>query len=295
MNEEVMRRCAEYDIKRCDDVVNELKEFMMNKIGIMGKTAVKIIQYLIDNDISSLKRFRKVLTSRSDFLNPLDLDEDIIEEIKNQLFAKFPLSTGRPSKVPAIMNPTNVLSMDPLAKINIKTKGRKTKSSTKKSPKEVISAPKVTSKRALQAYDLLRRTLLKYKELHGHLLVPSDFVVTHDDSFWPEEMWGFRLGSNVNDIRINNSFNDKREDLQSIGFIFNTANTNSTKIKKTKRQKADLICIECQLGDNKETLLICNGCNDRCLHLQCSKPPLQKVPEDGWYCQLCLEKLLDDI
>jgi hypothetical protein len=42
---------------------------------------------------------------------------------------------------------------------------------------------------------------MKYKESNSDMLVPSRFVVPEDDIIWPEETWGMKLGSVVNDIR----------------------------------------------------------------------------------------------
>jgi hypothetical protein len=45
------------------------------------------------------------------------------------------------------------------------------------------------------------------------------FVIEWNDS-WPEDMWGLRLGSVVHDIRRGKSHKGKREELESIGFLF---------------------------------------------------------------------------
>ena len=70
-------------------------------------------------------------------------------------------------------------------------------------------------------YDWKKRMLLRFKELYGDMLVPAMFVVTYMDS-WPEEMWGYRLGRLVNNIRSGLTLKSQKEDLISIGFEFET-------------------------------------------------------------------------
>ena len=44
------------------------------------------------------------------------------------------------------------------------------------------------------------KSLHVYKELHGDLKVPYDFVVP-SEAPWPEDAWGIKLGSRVVTIR----------------------------------------------------------------------------------------------
>jgi hypothetical protein len=77
-------------------------------------------------------------------------------------------------------------------------------------------------------YDLKRRMLLKYKELHGDMLVPQSFVIPSNDNNWPdEEMWGYKLGRAVSKIRCGHAHKDKRKDLMSIGFVFKKEGTTT--------------------------------------------------------------------
>jgi hypothetical protein len=69
-------------------------------------------------------------------------------------------------------------------------------------------------------YQNTRTALINYRALHGHMLVPSIFLVPTDDISWPIETWGMKLGFVVNNIRGGNSYVDKREDLESIGFNY---------------------------------------------------------------------------
>jgi hypothetical protein len=49
--------------------------------------------------------------------------------------------------------------------------------------------------------------------------VKQHFVVEWND-LWPEDMWGLKLGNVVKCIRRGTVHTDKREELESIGFIF---------------------------------------------------------------------------
>jgi hypothetical protein len=54
------------------------------------------------------------------------------------------------------------------------------------------------------------------------MLVPAKFVVPVNDITWPQEAWGMNLGKVVSTIRAGKSHVDKREDLETIGFDFNS-------------------------------------------------------------------------
>jgi hypothetical protein len=66
-------------------------------------------------------------------------------------------------------------------------------------------------------YERVKKVLLNYKYISGHMLVPNKFVVPADDMRWPEEMWGMKLGSAVYKIRRGISYAIK-EDLKSMRF-----------------------------------------------------------------------------
>eukprot|EP00539_Tryblionella_compressa_P017614 CAMPEP_0178855490 /NCGR_PEP_ID=MMETSP0746-20121128/23426_1 /TAXON_ID=913974 /ORGANISM="Nitzschia punctata, Strain CCMP561" /LENGTH=96 /DNA_ID=CAMNT_0020521611 /DNA_START=145 /DNA_END=431 /DNA_ORIENTATION=+ len=53
-------------------------------------------------------------------------------------------------------------------------------------------------------WNLILEALIVYKGLNGNLLVPSNFVVPHDDNRWPKACWGIALGSSVYKIRARN-------------------------------------------------------------------------------------------
>lgn len=80
-------------------------------------------------------------------------------------------------------------------------------------------------KRVRTSYEYKRGLLLKYKELYGNMLIPARFVVPADDSNWPQETWGYKLGRNVESIRAGRTHADMQEDLVNIGFVFEQTRT----------------------------------------------------------------------
>lgn len=71
-----------------------------------------------------------------------------------------------------------------------------------------------------EEYEDFRRVLLRYKELHGTMRVPPDFVVPYKSKDWSEELWGLRAGSTASSVRIGRFFMNDRDDLLSIGFDY---------------------------------------------------------------------------
>ena len=66
--------------------------------------------------------------------------------------------------------------------------------------------------------------LCGYRGVHGDLLVPQSFRVPAEPP-WPEEAWGMRLGSCVNNIRGSERFvkgrAERRAELDALGFVWN--------------------------------------------------------------------------
>ncbi|KAG7378883.1 hypothetical protein PHYPSEUDO_009336 [Phytophthora pseudosyringae] len=72
--------------------------------------------------------------------------------------------------------------------------------------------------------------LRTYKEKHGHLVVPYNFVVPNDDASWPPIAWGYNLGIAVSLLRSSlNRCSDSTlpskvvEELEGMGFVTSTA------------------------------------------------------------------------
>jgi hypothetical protein len=59
-----------------------------------------------------------------------------------------------------------------------------------------------------------------YKKLKGELNVPNSFVVPANDSAWPEELWGMKLGRAACTIRNQGAYKDYKEDLVAMGFDY---------------------------------------------------------------------------
>ena len=76
------------------------------------------------------------------------------------------------------------------------------------------------SQRSIAKFSFVRRTLVRYKELHGDMLVPRRFTVPDKSDQWPEDMWSMKLGDVVNNIRRGISYVDRRDELSNIGFCF---------------------------------------------------------------------------
>jgi hypothetical protein len=67
---------------------------------------------------------------------------------------------------------------------------------------------------------MIQMALHVYAKIYGDLLVPYIFVVPENDTTWPEELWGMKLGITVSSIRCNNVYANHKEELKSMGFDF---------------------------------------------------------------------------
>jgi hypothetical protein len=67
----------------------------------------------------------------------------------------------------------------------------------------------------------IRLALLTFKNLNGHLQVPSLFKVPEGDPRWPEQARGMKLGYVVSHIRLKGSYSQHHEELRAMGFNFN--------------------------------------------------------------------------
>jgi len=77
-------------------------------------------------------------------------------------------------------------------------------------------------------WNLVLEGLVTYESIYKNLLVPSKFVVPHDDKSWPKATWGLALGNCVYRIRNRGDFLggysawSRRDQLDSIGFVWDT-------------------------------------------------------------------------
>jgi hypothetical protein len=68
-------------------------------------------------------------------------------------------------------------------------------------------------------FEFFKRCFLKYKEIHGNVLMPQSLSIPWSES-WPEEMWGVKLGLTVSQVRFGRCFSIHRDELIAIGFDF---------------------------------------------------------------------------
>lgn len=89
-------------------------------------------------------------------------------------------------------------------------------------------------------YQRVYDALVKYKEIHGDLLVPQPFTVPEDDTDWPEEVRGLRLGARVNAIRSQGTFvkshPSRKEELDVLGFVWEPPANAEGKRRGRKRK-----------------------------------------------------------
>ena len=68
-------------------------------------------------------------------------------------------------------------------------------------------------------FQTVKLALQRYKELHGDMLVPSNFIVPKS-KLWPRSLLGLRLGMTVYNIRRGSCYVSRRDELESIGFDY---------------------------------------------------------------------------
>lgn len=70
-------------------------------------------------------------------------------------------------------------------------------------------------------FEKIKAALIQYKELHGDMYVPEDFIVPQSEN-WEKEMWGMVLGHITKNIRDDNRYLSKHDELESIGFKYSS-------------------------------------------------------------------------
>jgi hypothetical protein len=71
-------------------------------------------------------------------------------------------------------------------------------------------------------FPLLKATILKYKDIYDHMIIPRAFIVPCNDP-WPAEMWGVKLGQLSVRVRGSNyrgGYAVHRAELVSGGMVF---------------------------------------------------------------------------
>ncbi|CEF70113.1 Remodeling and spacing factor 1 [Strongyloides ratti] len=61
-------------------------------------------------------------------------------------------------------------------------------------------------------------------------------------------------------------------------------------VKERKQANLESVCHICSTSKDQNLLLICDKCDNICIHLYCCKPRLYTIPEDDWFCPDCHHK-----
>ncbi len=62
--------------------------------------------------------------------------------------------------------------------------------------------------------------LVAYKSIHCNLEVPDKFAVPENDSRFPQNTWGVKLGNNLKNIRYRDAWSEHRERLEALGVSY---------------------------------------------------------------------------
>jgi hypothetical protein len=80
-------------------------------------------------------------------------------------------------------------------------------------------------------FDFIKTALLKYIEINNDMLVPRVFIVPVGSLDYPEDVWGMKLGTVVYNIRNDNAYAEKRDELLSLGFDYESQKFSYSLIK----------------------------------------------------------------
>ena len=75
-------------------------------------------------------------------------------------------------------------------------------------------------------------SMITYRNIHGHVLVPASFVVPRQDDHWPKACWDLPIGSIVQRLRLRHDFLtgenaiDRRKQLDGLGFVWDVSEYN---------------------------------------------------------------------
>jgi hypothetical protein len=71
-----------------------------------------------------------------------------------------------------------------------------------------------------ESWETLKKALLEYKRIAGHLHVPFKFTIPSNDEQWSSDLWGIKLGFKVYSIRRKNRYSRYKAELEAMGFDF---------------------------------------------------------------------------
>jgi hypothetical protein len=83
------------------------------------------------------------------------------------------------------------------------------------------------------SWETVLLALQTFRSINGNLLVPFAYSVPLGDVRWPQELWGIKLGTIVNGIRIRDYYKSHKSELLSMGFVYDKLR-NRTCWKKPK-------------------------------------------------------------
>ena len=92
-------------------------------------------------------------------------------------------------------------------------------------------------------WETVKSAFLTYKLLNnGSMEIPFKFVVPSENSNWPDNTWGVKLGNIVNRIRNRNDYKIHRSELEEMGFRYNRVPSNPflNKFLYSKSNKIDM-------------------------------------------------------
>jgi len=81
-------------------------------------------------------------------------------------------------------------------------------SNTYKEYRDELLAMGFDYNKQIRDFKIVRTALLTYKTMHNDLLIPQDYIVPRDDSRYPQEVWGMKLGQVVSNIRNIDNYAD---------------------------------------------------------------------------------------
>ena len=75
-------------------------------------------------------------------------------------------------------------------------------------------------------------SMITYRNIYGHVLVPASFVVPRHDDNWPKACWDLPIGSVVQRLRLRHDFLtcenviNRRKQLDGLGFVWDVSEYN---------------------------------------------------------------------
>jgi hypothetical protein len=65
----------------------------------------------------------------------------------------------------------------------------------------------------------VKEGIMYFKEIHGHVLIPKNYTIEEDDTRYPEDLRGMKLGENIFKTRYSPRFKELNDELLSLGLM----------------------------------------------------------------------------